>query len=256
MILRTASRSNLNASQVSQAKPASKVFIESQKEAPPPYAIVFQAEHSRLAGALASGLRDEVFGELPPEVIQAIGEHDYGWQASDQSQINSRSAQEPRPFPKLSTEETVPSWNESIGHAHQIGQLQYVMVSRHFTLLGAADPERADFAAGENRRRAEVEHSLAYSADDLNRWTAAIGFCDLLSLYLCSGSQAPVEFPLAHPANPRSSEARKVTLVWRGNSPQFSAPILKSDITASLNGSNYTRESPELTPVKVEWIFS
>jgi len=253
MIVRTAPRSNSDSNQVSEVKPASNVFIQSQKAAEPPYAIVFQAEHSRLAGALASGLRPDVFGELPPEVVQGIGEHDYGWQASDQSQIDYLSTREPRPFPKLTTEETIPSWNESVAHGYQLGQLQYVMVSRHFTLLGASDPGRVEFVEAESRRRSEVEHSLACRAEDFDRWTAAIGFCDLLSLYLCSGSREPVEFPLAHPADPAASEAPKVTLIWKSDSPQFSAPILKPGTTASLNGLNYTGQSPELTPVKVQW---
>ncbi len=99
-------------------KPASHTFIQSQKAAEPPYAAVFQAEHSRLAGALASKLRGDVFGALPFGVIQAIGEHDFGWKVSDESQINSLSQREPRPFPKLSTENTLPSWNESVAHAY------------------------------------------------------------------------------------------------------------------------------------------
>src|SRR3954454_5040769 len=171
MILRTDSRSNSKSDPVSEVKPASDVFLQSQKAAEPPYAIVFQAEHSRLAGALASGLRHDVFGELPPEVIQAIGEHDFGWNVSDESQLSCISERDSRPFPKLSTGETIPSWNESVAHAYELGQLQYVMVSRHFSLLGAADPERAAFIDAETRRRAEVEHSLGCSTDDLNRWT-------------------------------------------------------------------------------------
>jgi Protein of unknown function (DUF3891) len=256
MIVRTASGSSSDTNQASEAKPASNVFIQSQKAAKPPYAIVFQAEHSRLAGALASALRDDVFGELPPEVIQAIGEHDYGWQTSDQSQVDAISAREPSPFPKLSTQETLPSWNESVAHAYRLGQLQYVVVSRHFSLLGPSDPERADFLAGEIRRRTEVERSLTCSTEDLNRWTAAIGFCDLLSLYLCSESRAPVEFRMAHPADPAASDAHKVTLIWKSDSPQFSASILKSNATASINGLSYTAQGPELTPVKVEWTFT
>jgi hypothetical protein len=156
MILRTDPRSTSNSEENSEVKPASEVFIQSQKAAALPYVIVFQAEHSRLAGALASGLRHDVFGELAPEVIQAIGEHDFGWEASDEGQIDSLAKDEPRPFPKLSTEETIPSWNESVAHAYQLGPLQYVMVSRHFALLGASDPERAEFLEKEKRRRSEV----------------------------------------------------------------------------------------------------
>ncbi|MFL6446565.1 MAG: DUF3891 family protein [Bryobacteraceae bacterium] len=253
MILRAASSSNPNEPYAPDVKPAFEVFIQSQKAVKPPYAIIFQAEHSRVEGLLASALRQEIFGALSPEVIQGIGEHDYGWEKSDRSQLNSVATREPLPFPRLSTEETVPSWNQSVAHAHQLGPLQYVIVSRHFTLLGGSDPGRAEFVLRENQERRNVESSLAHDFRDLDRWTAAIGFCDLLSLYLCSGSLQEVKFPLAHPADPSSSGAQKVTLRWEDGSAKFSSPILQPGATVSLHGTQYV--DGQLTPITVDWDF-
>ncbi len=50
------------------------------------------------------------------------------------------------------------------------------------------------------------------------RWTGAIGFCDLLSLYLCSGAADPVELPLGHPFDVLvSGQARRIRVQWRGD---------------------------------------
>ena len=229
--------------------------METQKKLHVPYAIIRQASHSKLAGDLALLLRDDVFGALPSEVIRAISEHDWGWQESDELQMDKLGEHEPQPFPRLSVPETLPSWNESVAHARQLGALEYVIVSRHFTTLGASDEGRAAFVHTENQRRAEVEHELPYTAVELQRWTGAIGFCDLLSLYLCSGSKHPVEFPLAHPADPASSQAGKVTLSWENDSPRFSEPVLRAGETVSLDAERYAGSGTELTPLTLSWHF-
>jgi hypothetical protein len=59
---------------------------------------------------------------------------------------------------------------------------------------------------------------------NLDRWIAALGFCDLLSLYLCSGSQSAVTLPLAHPEN--DANARNVTLTWTNTSLCLSESVL------------------------------
>ena len=75
MILRSISAPS-NAAEASEAKPASEVFIRTQKNVRPPYAIIFQAAHSKLAGDIASLLAPDLFGELPADVIRGIREHD------------------------------------------------------------------------------------------------------------------------------------------------------------------------------------
>jgi hypothetical protein len=231
------------------------VFLESQKRAKPPCAIIFQAEHSKLAGDLAEALLPEVFGEFPRDVIQAIGQHDFGWNASDQSQIESLGQAGPRPFPSLSTEETLPSWHNSIAHARSIGPLVDVLVSRHFTLLGAVDPARADFVRIETERRREVERVLSYAPAELDRWIGALGFCDLLSLYLCCGSQQPAKFSLAHPADPTAAHARKITLSFENGLPRFSPPVLKPDTHFAMTVRNYAGPGVDLSPLTLKWRF-
>lgn len=220
----------------------------------PPCAIIFQLEHSKLGGRIAEALRDELLGELPPEVIQAIAQHDFGWMESDEEQVRSLGKANPRPFSSLSAEETLPSWNRSVAHAKELDLLTYVLVSRHFTTLGAGESEKADFVRVENARRDEIERSLP-SAVDLDGWTGAIGFCDLVSLYLCCGSQHPVEFPLAHPADARSSSAPKVNLTWTDGIPHFAPSVLGPGTHLSLEAAAYSGYGNGLTPLRLEWHF-
>ncbi len=238
------------------AASASEVFIETQKDITTPYALIFQAAHSKLAGDIATLFKPDVFGQLPNQVIRAVGEHDFGWQESDQSQIDALHQRPPRAFPSLSTEETMPSWNKSIEHGCEMGSLEYVIVSRHFTFLGRSDPARAEFLASETMRRENVERALPFGPEELERWTAAIGFADLLSLYLCSGSNHPVEFPVAHPADPKASGARKVTLSWNGGTPVFAPSILQSGAAISLSANRYNEAAGSLEPITFSWSFA
>lgn len=238
------------------AEPGWDVFLPTQRDVQAPFGIVLQADHSILAGHLAQALRRDVFGDLPPEVVQAIGQHDFGWKASDEAQLNSLDKSRPRPFPALHVDETSPSWNASIEHARTLGPLSYVMVSRHCTLLGqSGDAAWAGFVREETERRSTVEGEFGWAPGDLDRWTGAMGFCDLLSLYLCCGTNRPVEFPLAHPADPASARAERVTLHWEDKTPVFSKPILKAGTRVSLPIQSYSGDDADLKSDQVEWQF-
>jgi hypothetical protein len=256
VILRSLSNPEERTFDRSNAQPASAVFIETQKHVETPYAIIVQAEHARLAGDLAEALSEDAFGGLPPEVIQAVSQHDLGWDASDKNQLESLGQISPRPFPSLSAQETLPSWRRSVAHAQSVAPLVDVLVSRHFSLLGRGDPARADFVRTETERRAGIERVLPYAAADLDRWTGALGFCDLLSLYLCSGAHQPVEFPMAHPADPAAAHAPKTTLSFDDGSPRFSSPVFKSGTHVSLTVRAYSGRGTDLSPLSLDWRFA
>jgi hypothetical protein len=256
MILRSLSNPEERTSDRSNAQSASAVFIETQKHVEAPYAIIFQAGHAKLAGDLAEALSEDAFGGLPPEVIQAVSQHDIGWDPSDKSQIESLGQTSPRPFPSLSAQETLPSWHRSVANAQSVAPLVYVLVSRHFSLLGRDDPDRADFVRAETERRAGIERALPYAPADLDRWTGALGFCDLLSLYLCSGSHQPVEFPMAHPADPAAAHAPKITLSFDDRSPHFSSQVFKSGTHVSLMARSYSGRGTDLSPLALDWRFA
>lgn len=239
----------------STVRPASDVFLETQKQMQEPVGIVLQAEHAMLAGQLASALSPHVFGPMSDELLLAAAQHDFGWQKSDEAQMELLPKRSPRPFPALSAEETLASWTACIAHARELNPVTYVLISRHFTFLGSGDPGREEFVRTETKSRREIEDTLSIAETDLSRWGAALGFVDLLSLYLCSGSRAPVEFPLAHPADPASHDAPKTTLCWQGGSPMFSKPVLCPGTRVSLVVRTSNRHDGAIKPLTLTWDF-
>ncbi len=238
-----------------KTRPAFQVFLDIQKERDPPSAIVLQPDHSRVAGEIAKALHPGVFGALPPDVVRAIAEHDYGWSESDQQQIVNMHSQPLRPFPELSPDEATASWRESIRRAEAVSPLEGVVVSRHFCALSLHNPAHQPFAREENERRRAVEEQLGISSSDLDRYTGAIGFCDLASLYLCSGARAPAEFALGHPALPESRNAQKVVIEWRAGQPRFSRGLLARPATVFTTAFQRVAAN-ELRPLQLNWILA
>ena len=226
------------------ARPAYQVFVAHQQNVQPPYLPIPQPTHARLAGSLAQALLPEIFGSIPAEVIEAVRQHDYGWIGSDLAQLaESRNGSTIRSFPQLGAEEAVPAWDATVRLAEACSPLIGVLVNRHFCFLSDDDnPLHRQFREEARRRREPVEAALEIPAPDLDRWTAALGVCDLLSLYLCSGCTEPVEFPLCHPADAEAREhAEKTTLRWEDGVGQWSRPLFHpetrvSQMVAALEG--------------------
>ena len=89
---------------------------------------------------------------------------------------------------------------DSIGERHSL--LAGVLTSRHFCLLAPQDNSVHHQFWQEETERRELIETGCFEFSDLDRFTAALGFCDLLSLLLCSGVEQRAMVPLAHPANP------------------------------------------------------
>jgi Protein of unknown function (DUF3891) len=236
-----------------EARPAAKAFLETQKHVAPPFAIVLQSAHAQLAGDLATSLCLEAFGKLPADAVEAIRQHDAGWERNDTHQMQVLSTQDPRPFPDIPAEESVVAWQDSIRHAEAISALAMVLVSRHFCLLATGDPAHQEFKTREEKRRETIEKSLGISPDELNRWTGALGFCDLLSLYLCSGSKVPVAFPLCHPADSEADFAAKIVLSWKGGQISFPSLVIKPNTQLSLDAVLYRGRWRETESLLLEW---
>src|SRR5581483_9034623 len=134
-------------------RPAFQAFLESQLERKPPAAVILQADHARLAGEIAANLAAGAFGDLPPDVLEAIAQHDIGWDVSDRNQILHILETPLRPFPQLSPAEWFPAWEESIRRAEESSPLKGIIVSRHFCALTAQDPTHRWFAEQEIPRR-------------------------------------------------------------------------------------------------------
>jgi Protein of unknown function (DUF3891) len=189
-----------------------------QRQLQLPCRLIPQPAHAVLAGEIAADLT--CFGPLPPEIIRAIQMHDTGWAASDAHQIQrlrapNSDALPPVSFLSIPPRETEEAWTASIESVAAFSALGAKVVSRHFTLLAQHDPvQHRRFLDGPKASKSEL-------SPDIEGWTAALGFCDLVSLYLVCGLTGEVEFPLAHPASPHAKNAKRVKLQIDGEYIRF-----------------------------------
>jgi Protein of unknown function (DUF3891) len=200
-----------------------------------PCLLVPQPAHAVLAGELAAGLT--CFGELPPEITRAIQMHDTGWAASDAQQIQrlrSGGAQAGHAvsFVAIPPTEVEEAWTASINTVEALSKPGAMIISRHFSLLAGHDSVHQRFLQAEQSR----QRKLAASAndEDLARWTAALGFCDLVSLFLLSGLSREVELPLAHPTSPEAQTAPRVRMQVTGPNLCFTPAVVRAGCVLSI----------------------
>jgi hypothetical protein len=140
-------------------------------------------------------------------VIRAIALHDAGWGVPDaQAIMQSRSVGQgvPKSFIACGVGEFVNAWEKSIDIAESAGPAGGYIVSRHFSRIAehgatkypAADRDKAKrFLEHETTRQKQLAAKQDYSSAELEQLTDVLQFCDLLSLYVCSGARDNAEFP-------------------------------------------------------------
>ena len=174
-----------------------------QRSARLPCLLVPQPAHAVLAGEIADALLPASFGALPPEIVRAIQMHDTGWAASDAQQIQRLRSGGPQAgkavpisFVAIPPGEAVEAWTTSIDTIEGWSKIGAIIVSRHFSLLVEHDQAHHQrFLQSERLRQRKLESSSMAKSEDLERWAAALGFCDLVSLYLASGLSQPSGVP-------------------------------------------------------------
>lgn len=171
--------------------------------------MITQPSHAALSGEIAAKLTDPRILQLDGELVRAIALHDAGWGIPDaQAVTRSRSAKRGYPQSFLETEvaEFLDAWTQSIQVAQSVGPAGGFIVSRHFQRLaehriGASDDSDRDrkklhqFLDHEAQRQKRLAAKQARSAEELESFTDLLQFCDLLSLYICSGATNHVQFP-------------------------------------------------------------
>jgi len=213
-----------------------------QRSARLPCLLVPQPAHAVLAGEIADGLVAASFGELPPEIVRAIQMHDTGWASSDAQQIQRLRSGGPQAgkavpisFVAIPPGEAAEAWTTSIDSIEGWSKTGAIIVSRHFSLLAEHDQAHHQrFLHTERLRQQKLESSTTAIREDLERWTAALGFCDLVSLYLVTGLSSEVEFPLAHPSSPQAQTAPRVRMQMEGRKLRFIPQTLSAGCTLSI----------------------
>jgi hypothetical protein len=199
---------------------------------------ISQPAHAALAAQLAKALKPDIFGPLRPEVIDAIGGHDAGWAESDLAALEAAGTKEPQSFVAHPAKSAVNAWRKSIHEAEVLSALAGILTSRHFCLLAPrdSDPHHAAFLEQESARRHAHELASSIPSSDLGRYTTALGFSDLLSLYLCSGLTGAVQIPLAHPSDPAAQHASRVTVSLAEQTLRFNQPAMTSATVVYVDG--------------------
>lgn len=207
------------------------------QESEPGLGYVSQPAHAQLAGRLASQLEPSIFGEVTPPVIEAIANHDSGWAAADLAALEATKSAEPESFVNCDARVAVEAWTRSIRHAEAVSTLGGIIVNGHFCLLTPQDGDIAhiEFIRNEALRRYRQEVEFGLSSDVLERYMGMIGFCDLLSLCLCSGLEGTFRLPLAHPAHPRSATAPQVTVAIQDQEVSFDQRLFSAPSAVSVS---------------------
>jgi hypothetical protein len=169
--------------------------------------MITQPSHAALAGEFAASLAGALVPKLDDAVVRAIALHDAGWGVPDaQAIMQSRSAGQgsPKSFIACSVGEFVNAWEKSIDIAESAGPAGGYIVSRHFVRIAeqgvtkypAADRDKAKrFLEHETTRQEQLAAKQNYSPAELEQLTDVLQFCDLLSLFVCSGARENAEFP-------------------------------------------------------------
>lgn len=171
--------------------------------------MITQPSHAALAGEFAGKIIAVKLPGLDAALVRGIALHDAGWGIPDaQAIMQSRSVNQgcPRSFVDCSVDEFLHAWEKSIDVAASAGPAGGYIVSRHFYRLAG---QRIAHHAGDNtekiklerfkdvesRRQRQLAAKQQFNPGELELLTDVLQFCDLLSLYVCSGAQESAEFP-------------------------------------------------------------
>ena len=204
----------------SEIIPAWNAIAATQMQNASAWWLIAQPDHAALAGELASLFATTDFPRLEDDIVRAIALHDAGWVRYDGGGAAGGGKGDAPPPPRdhngrplsflqAPVKMFVEAWIASIQCAEEkAGAIGGLMVSGHFRRLAEHrlnsvedPPEDAAriraFAKNETRRDAVRLGRQSRSQREVERLVDLLQFCDLLSLYLCCGSRAQIQFPQA-----------------------------------------------------------
>ena len=213
--------------------------------------LITQPDHAILSGEIAAHFSRDFFPLVDAQVISAIGMHDAGWNLfeHDLSAVADPPVHpdgRPVAFFEFEPQLFLRAWTASIDRVQEDSAMGAYMVSQHFAWLGTYRLERVSdppsvremlsgFLQQEEARRRE----LLGRNETRAAWDAllpVLQFCDLLSLYLCSGSRQPVEFP-------HHFAAGRIRAQVEGESCSLKPTPFRSAWTARFPATRYTPNS-------------
>jgi hypothetical protein len=223
--------------------PAWQAVEKCQRQTAEAWWLIAQTDHAALAGDLAARLDFPSIPSLGSEVIRAIALHDAGWAQFDNDERTAASAGPPLSFLAIPPAQFLIAWTDSINAAASTGSVGEIIVSEHFCRLGrnrleSRSDSREDvrrleeFLAKEAGRRGQLRAGLPQSADRLEMLTDVLQFCDLVSLYLCSGADEPAEFP-------QRFRGSKICVSCEGDAFLFTPPVFGRGTALGVSAYSY-----------------
>ena len=152
-------------------------FAESQRLRAKVSGYVSQPAHAALAGRLALALIPEIFGELPAEVAEAVGQHDIGWSIADLAALDSAAMGEPVSFLDVPSQRGTEAWRRSIRAAEERCPLSGSANQPAFLpacAAGMATPPMTRSCARRTGGVKPMEAACGANGAALDRYTAAL----------------------------------------------------------------------------------
>jgi len=243
-----------------QVSAAWKCIENRQHQRTPSCLLVAQPDHAHLAGDIASHFDTSDFPALPVAVVEAIRLHDEGWGPVDglapdlKVQLIDGA---PRGFLNFSPDDVLMCWRRSIERAERVATVGGFIVSRHFVALaqfrlntthdGEQDRESLeDFIVNETFRQNYLLNTLHAGEHELEYFLHALQFCDVLSLYLCSGVPENVSFAQVF-------NGRSVTLQRMGRNYVLNPSPFRAPVRVSVKALPFDNGKLDRTPVELWW---
>lgn len=213
--------------------------------------MITQPSHAALAGGIAAQLTGPQVPKLDASLIRAIELHDAGWGHADAEAImHSRSSAgaAPKSFLAVDLPEFLTAWTQSIEITQKVSKAGGYMVSRHFWRLAEhrvvrGDDKPADlkklqsFLNSESARQKKLMTGQTRTLDDLERLTDLLQFCDLLSLFICSGAQERGQLPECFGV--------KAKIVAQGTEYRLDPALVESEAQFSVAALRYPQTKEE-----------
>jgi Protein of unknown function (DUF3891) len=197
-----------------------EAVARAQKTISTKYLLVRQPDHARLAGQLAEQFAIPGAPAVDDDIVRGISLHDEGWADFDcgrkrlqvttarysETNVALNGEGKPLSFLEVKAGDFLHAWLGSIESAEAVAPIAGLMVSWHFRRIGQfgmslgayseSDTHQVrEFMSCEEERERRLMQLQRRSAEEVRYWTDMLQFCDLLSLYLCCGSEESVEFP-------------------------------------------------------------
>jgi Protein of unknown function (DUF3891) len=240
-----------------------------QKQTAQSWWLVAQPDHAALSGDLAASISSSHFPKLDAEVVQAIRLHDEGWAKFDAADDRSTKSQDTtdkrnggaRPLSFLDMRPSVfmRAWKDSIRRAEESSPLGGILVSQHFSRLAenrlhtCADSfQDMENLRGFLRHEAEQRRCLAakigHPDEQIHGFVEVLQFCDLLSLYLCSGAVEEVEFP-------QQFQGRTIVLWRAGEMCRTDPPIFGAGVSLGVSARRHPQSEAEVNATTMGFLL-